>query len=288
MEKTITEWQIMFTMTSGLEDFYTEDEAEYNEKFQDLIDDGDLQYVEQCIRKDYVWNEELEDWEEDWVEILYDAENYDDYKDTQRASSLTESKVKWSEHRDYDDFRADIIQGELEDGRQFLSGDVDDIQVYKKGYNAIKRLNDKANTDNEDEIDKIEKEMANNEDDVPQQELDQINNQIYNQIYNIKEAKELSDKWKEKMGNNVHNFPEYEFRALRYAEIYGIVDYEVKDNIMTYIEELPYEGTFEHKINLDTMEQISAEQIGPGYMENKEDDEDIPTYKEAIKSYNTR
>lgn len=92
MEKTVTEWQIMFTMTSGLEDFYTEDEAEYNEKFQDLIDNGDLQYVEQCIRKDYVWNEELEDWDEDCVEILYDAENYDDYKDTQRASSLTESK----------------------------------------------------------------------------------------------------------------------------------------------------------------------------------------------------
>lgn len=92
MDKTVTEWQIMFTMTSGLEDFYTEDEDEYNEKFQDLIDDGDLQYVEQCVRKDYVWNEELEDWDEDYVEVLYDAENYDDYKDTQRASSLTESK----------------------------------------------------------------------------------------------------------------------------------------------------------------------------------------------------
>lgn len=266
MEKTVTEWQILFSMTSGLEDFYTEDEAEYNEKFQDLIDNGDLQYVEQCIRKDYVWNEELEDWDEDWVEVLYDAENYDDYKDTQRASSLTESKeptyivcsyydeklhgledelktddwsevedfahrklmqgnmleientktgkyrrinpdeydetfdgefivrpeeleeakenntikVKWSEHRDYGDFRADIIQGELEDGRQFLSADVDSVQVYKKGYNAIKRLNDKAKIDDEDEIENIEKEMANNEDNVSQQELDQINNQIYN------------------------------------------------------------------------------------------------------------
>ena len=266
MEKTVTEWQILFSMTSGLEDFYTEDEAEYNEKFQDLIDNGNLQYVEQCIRKDYVWNEELEDWDEDWVEVLYDAENYDDYKDTQRASSLTESKdptyivcsyydeklhgledelktddwsevedfahrklmqgnmleientktgkyrrinpdeydetfdgefivrpeeleeakenntikVKWSEHRDYGEFRADILQGELEDGRQFLSGDVDSVQVYKKGYNAIKRLNDKAKIDDEDEIEKIEKEMADNEDNVSQQELDQINNQIYN------------------------------------------------------------------------------------------------------------
>ena len=27
MEKTVTEWQILFSMTSGLENFYTEDEA---------------------------------------------------------------------------------------------------------------------------------------------------------------------------------------------------------------------------------------------------------------------
>lgn len=100
MDKTITEWQIMFTMTSGLEDFYTEDEDEYNEKFQDLIDDGDLQYVEQCIRKDYVWNEELEDWDEDYVEVLYDAENYDDYKDTQRGSVANEYKYKVSSYYD--------------------------------------------------------------------------------------------------------------------------------------------------------------------------------------------
>ena len=100
MDKTVTEWQIMFTMTSGLEDFYTEDEDEYNEKFQDLIDDGDLQYVEQCIRKDYVWNEELEDWDEDYVEVLYDAENYDDYKDTQRGSVTNEYKYKVSSYYD--------------------------------------------------------------------------------------------------------------------------------------------------------------------------------------------
>ena len=100
MDKTVTEWQIMFTMTSGLEDFYTEDEDEYNEKFQDLIDDGDLQYVEQCIRKDYVWNEELEDWDEDYVEVLYDAENYDDYKDTQRGSVANEYKYKVSSYYD--------------------------------------------------------------------------------------------------------------------------------------------------------------------------------------------
>lgn len=270
MEKSITEWQILFSMTSGIEDFYTEDEAEYNEKFQDLIDNGDLQYVEQCIRKDYVWNEELDDWDEDWVEVLYDAENYDDYKDTQRASSLTESKDPTYIVCSYYDEKLHGLEDELKTDdwsevedfahRKLMQGNMLEIENTKTGkYRRI----------NPDEYD----ETFDGEFIVRPEELE--------------EAKELSDEWKEKMGNNVHNFPEYEFRALRYAEIYGIVDYEVKDNIMTYTEEFPYEGTFEHKIDLDTMEQISAEQIGPGYMENKEDDEDIPTYKEAIKSYNT-
>lgn len=265
-EKNVTEWQIMFTMTSGLEDFYTEDEAEYNEKFQDLIDDGDLQYVEQCIRKDYVWNEETETWDEDWVEVLYDAENYDDYKDTQRGSVRNEYKYKVSSYYDMkylgleDTFYTnDWTEVEDEAHKKLMQGNCVLIQNLMTGKEI------KLSPDEYDET--FDGEFI-----VRPEELD--------------EAKELSDEWKEKMGNNVHNFPEYEFRALRYAEIYGIEDYEIKDNIMIYIEKLPYEGTFEHKINLDTMKQISAEQIGPGYMKNKEDDEDIPTYKPVIKSYN--
>lgn len=73
MEKKVTEWQILFTMTSGKDDFYTEDENEYNEYFQELKDNGELDTVEQCIKKDYIWNDETEDWEEDWVDVLYDG-----------------------------------------------------------------------------------------------------------------------------------------------------------------------------------------------------------------------
>lgn len=73
MEKRVTEWQILFTMTSGKDDFYTEDEDEYNEYFQELKDNGELNTVEQCIKKDYIWNDETEDWEEDWVDVLYDS-----------------------------------------------------------------------------------------------------------------------------------------------------------------------------------------------------------------------
>ena len=99
-EKNVTEWQIMFTMTSGKEDFYTEDESEYNEMFQDLIDNNELDTVEQCIRKDYVWDEEIEDWKEDWVEILYDSESYNDYVDTERVSVKDEYKYKATSYFD--------------------------------------------------------------------------------------------------------------------------------------------------------------------------------------------
>ena len=73
MEKTVTEWQILFSMTSGKDDFYTEDEDEYKEYFQELKDNNELDQVEQCIKKTYVWNDETEDWEEDWVDVLYDS-----------------------------------------------------------------------------------------------------------------------------------------------------------------------------------------------------------------------
>lgn len=69
---------------------------------------------------------------------------------------------------------------------------------------------------------------------------------------------ELSDKWKEKLGDNVNNLPEYEFRALRFAEIYGIVDYDVKDNKMVY-KETDGGETFTHTVDLDTMKETVNE-----------------------------
>ena len=47
----------------------------------------------------------------------------------------------------------------------------------------------------------------------------------------------------------------YESKALQYAEKYGIIEYIVKDSLMTYIEVLPLEGTFKATVNLDTMKE---------------------------------
>lgn len=73
MNKKVTEWQILFSMTSDKDDFYTEDENEYKEYFQELKDNNELNEIEQCIKKTYIWNDEVEDWEEDWVDVLYDG-----------------------------------------------------------------------------------------------------------------------------------------------------------------------------------------------------------------------
>ena len=73
MNKKVTEWQILFSMTSDKDDFYTEDENEYKEYFQELKDNNELNEIEQCVKKTYIWNDEVEDWEEDWVDVLYDG-----------------------------------------------------------------------------------------------------------------------------------------------------------------------------------------------------------------------
>ena len=72
---TITEWQILFSLGSGKEDFYTENELEYEEYFEELRENGELDLIDQCVRKDYIWNEETETWDEDWVEVLFDNIN---------------------------------------------------------------------------------------------------------------------------------------------------------------------------------------------------------------------
>lgn len=46
---------------------------------------------------------------------------------------------------------------------------------------------------------------------------------------------------------------EYEHRALLYAEKYGIIDYTVKNNIMTYTESFLLENRIiQAEVNLDT------------------------------------
>lgn len=73
--ENVTEYQILFQPGCGLDDFYTEDENEYEQYFQELEDNNELDKISQCVRKDYVWNDENQDYEEDWVEILFDNIN---------------------------------------------------------------------------------------------------------------------------------------------------------------------------------------------------------------------
>ena len=49
---------------------------------------------------------------------------------------------------------------------------------------------------------------------------------------------------------------EYDQRALRYAERYGIVTYRIRGNEMTYTETFNVEGcTYDVSVNLDTMRE---------------------------------
>jgi lipopolysaccharide export system protein LptC len=48
----------------------------------------------------------------------------------------------------------------------------------------------------------------------------------------------------------------YDFKALRFAEKYGVIDYKVESNHMEYYKEYWSEGGFTHTINLDTMKEI--------------------------------
>lgn len=58
------------------------------------------------------------------------------------------------------------------------------------------------------------------------------------------------------LGENVWGLEKYEFRALRYAEKYGIIDYEVVGDRMKYTETYKNEGTFTHIIDLDLMKEV--------------------------------
>lgn len=49
---------------------------------------------------------------------------------------------------------------------------------------------------------------------------------------------------------------DYESKAIRYAEKYGIRDYKLKKNIMTYREKYPTEGIYKATVNLDTMQEV--------------------------------
>lgn len=47
----------------------------------------------------------------------------------------------------------------------------------------------------------------------------------------------------------------YEQKALTFAEGFGVIEYQVKENKLTYFEKWQGEGTYKCVINLDTMEE---------------------------------
>lgn len=49
---------------------------------------------------------------------------------------------------------------------------------------------------------------------------------------------------------------DYEEKAIRYAEKYGIVEFIVKENVMTYTESFPLEGRiYDVSVDLDVMKE---------------------------------
>ena len=78
-------------------------------------------------------------------------------------------------------------------------------------------------------------------------------NKNKNRTYKFNElGKPIKMTFAERM--NAENVTDYAERALRYAEEYGIIEYDVKGKFMYYKEVLPVEGTINHEINLDTFE----------------------------------
>ena len=65
----VEEYQILFNITSGREDFFTENEAEYEDMMDELTREGKLDDISQCVKKTYIWDDEIEQYVEDDVEI---------------------------------------------------------------------------------------------------------------------------------------------------------------------------------------------------------------------------
>lgn len=55
----------------------------------------------------------------------------------------------------------------------------------------------------------------------------------------------------------------FNYKALRYAEIYGIFEYNVVYEFMLYSECYPNEGYYLHKVNLITNEHECIQSITP-------------------------
>ena len=54
----------------------------------------------------------------------------------------------------------------------------------------------------------------------------------------------------------VKKMTDYDLKAIKYSERYGVRDYKLKKNIMTYREKYPTEGIYKATVNLETMEEV--------------------------------
>lgn len=110
----VEEYQILFNITSGREDFFTENEWEYEDMMDDLTKEGALEDISQCVKKTYIWDDEIEQYIEDDVEILYD-------------NILEETRQRKTESKDR------FNKAELQAVKQSIDTALDDLQLTSSG-----------------------------------------------------------------------------------------------------------------------------------------------------------
>lgn len=109
----VTEYQILFNISADRDDFFTENDWEYEDMMDELTKEGKLDDISQCVKKTYIWDDEIEQYVEDDVEILYD--NILD-----ETKKKTESKEKFN-------------KAELQAVKQSIDTALDDLQLTASG-----------------------------------------------------------------------------------------------------------------------------------------------------------
>lgn len=109
----VTEYQILFNISADRDDFFTENDWEYEDMMDELTREGKLDDISQCVKKTYIWDDEIEQYVEDDVEILYD--NILD-----ETKKKTESKEKFN-------------KAELQAVKQSIDTALDDLQLTSSG-----------------------------------------------------------------------------------------------------------------------------------------------------------
>ena len=175
--KDVEEYQILFNVTADRDDFYTEDESEYEEMMDELTREGALGDISQCVRKVYIWDEEMEDYVEDEVEILYDSIREEMERPVRNKNVKTIKKKE--ETAKSDDFNIADIKA-----IQKYAEDVADIVIEYKEYND----NDKVTID--DLINTIDDNI--NETDIFEI-IREEEPELYNEYFNDETAKVLKD-----------------------------------------------------------------------------------------------